>query len=118
MNRRSQQQEDDMGEIADAMLNGEMCEGCGVWLERESDGMPGYCSAQCAQDRGADWWLEANGYSTVETKSRPKKLSKKRLSCTVPGCTARFKKEAHRADHLRDKHGLRRCAGRRSLNGG
>lgn len=43
-----------MGDIADAMINGEMCEMCGVPLEGEAYGIPRYCSAECADDRGAD----------------------------------------------------------------
>lgn len=44
-----------MGEIADMMINGEMCEMCGVYLEGEAGGFPRYCSRQCADDRGADY---------------------------------------------------------------
>lgn len=45
-----------MGEIAEAMISGEMCEMCGVPLCRECAGMkiPMYCSIQCAEDRGAN----------------------------------------------------------------
>ena len=43
-----------MGEIADSMINGEFCEMCGVFLDGESPGYPRYCSAECADDRGAD----------------------------------------------------------------
>lgn len=42
-----------MGEIADMMLEGELCEGCGVYIGRGAQGYPGYCSRACAQDRGA-----------------------------------------------------------------
>lgn len=53
-----------MGEIADAMLGGEMCAGCGEWLEcmtKDEEikdpcsdmGIPVYCSKQCATDHGA-----------------------------------------------------------------
>jgi hypothetical protein len=38
-----------MGEIADAMLNGEMCEWCGIYLEGEPPGYPQLCS-DCQQD--------------------------------------------------------------------
>ena len=38
-----------MGEIADMMLDGTLCEGCGTYLGDET-GYPGYCSA-CARDR-------------------------------------------------------------------
>lgn len=44
-----------MGEIADSMINGEVCEMCGVWLDGESTGYPRYCSEECADDRGADY---------------------------------------------------------------
>lgn len=50
-----------MGDMAEMMLDGTMCEGCGVYIG-EGDGTPEYCSEQCARDRGADWWLKANGY--------------------------------------------------------
>lgn len=40
-----------MGEIADAMLDGTLCECCGTCIGDET-GFPGYCSDQCAADRG------------------------------------------------------------------
>lgn len=46
-----------MGDIADMMLGGVLCEGCGVALdceECEAMGVPAYCSDECADDRGAD----------------------------------------------------------------
>ena len=43
-----------MGEIADMMIGGEMCEACGVFLGGEASGFPRYCSIECAEDRGAD----------------------------------------------------------------
>ena len=42
-----------MSEIADSMINGEMCEMCGSWLDGDSPGFPRYCSTECADDRGA-----------------------------------------------------------------
>jgi len=42
-----------MGEIADMMLEGDLCECCGVALDTdETPGYPMYCSVQCAKDRG------------------------------------------------------------------
>lgn len=41
-----------MGEIADAMISGEMCNGCGVYLDGEPVGFPAFCSQQCARDMG------------------------------------------------------------------
>jgi len=46
-----------MGEIADMMLTGTMCEGCGEFLDCPqcaSMGIPMYCSEDCAKDRGLD----------------------------------------------------------------
>ena len=43
-----------MGEIADSMINGEMCVVCGVWLDGETTGYPRYCSKECADSIGAD----------------------------------------------------------------
>ena len=42
-----------MGEIAEMMLDGTLCEGCGEFIG-EGDGFPQYCSSTCAQNRGAD----------------------------------------------------------------
>ena len=43
-----------MGEIADSMISGEVCEMCGMFLDGDAPGFPRYCSAACADDRGAD----------------------------------------------------------------
>jgi len=43
-----------VGEIADDMINGFVCEMCGVYLDGEEPGYPRYCSLSCAKDRGAD----------------------------------------------------------------
>ena len=47
-----------MGEIAEMMLDGTLCECCGVVLigpDEEPAGYPQYCSRECAEDRGADF---------------------------------------------------------------
>lgn len=52
-----------MGEIADMMLGGVMCECCGEWLmceECEEMGIPMYCSLSCAKDRGAGEYQVCN----------------------------------------------------------
>lgn len=41
-----------MGEIAEAMLSGELCEMCGVPIDGGDAGIPMYCSKECALDRG------------------------------------------------------------------
>lgn len=55
-----------MGEIADMMLDGTMCECCGEFMEDiiaggDAPGFPRYCSAQCAKGRGASDELVAAG---------------------------------------------------------
>lgn len=42
-----------MGEITEMMLDGVLCECCGTFIG-EGEGFPGYCSEQCAKDRGVD----------------------------------------------------------------
>ncbi len=42
-----------MGEIADMMLEGDLCAQCGSYIDEEGgDGFPRYCSKQCEQDAG------------------------------------------------------------------
>lgn len=63
-----------MGEIADMMISGDMCEGCGEWLGKGDKGFPQYCSPACAKDRGAT-------YSPLYPKKKQhKKKPKKRKS--------------------------------------
>lgn len=50
-----------MGDIADSMLDGTFCEGCGVFLDGDDPGHPRYCSVECADDRGADHSLVVEG---------------------------------------------------------
>jgi hypothetical protein len=42
-----------MGDIADMMLDGTLCEGCGEFIG-EDEGYPRYCSEQCKKDRGIE----------------------------------------------------------------
>lgn len=46
-----------MGEYAEMMLDGTLCECCGEFLG-DSDGIPGYCSKTCAESRGFEWTEE------------------------------------------------------------
>lgn len=64
-----------MGEIADMMLDGTLCEGCGEYIG-EGDGYPQYCSEQCASDRGA-YTAQIKGEKT-STRSEGKKRREKR----------------------------------------
>lgn len=59
-----------MGDIADMMLEGDLCECCGEALHYGDDqddapGIPMYCSGECAKDRGIpkkDWPSRVVGY--------------------------------------------------------
>lgn len=42
-----------MGEIAEMMMDGTLCEGCGEFIGNAGAGYARYCSPQCANDRGA-----------------------------------------------------------------
>ena len=68
-----------MGEIAEMMLDGTLCEGCGEFIGN-GYGFPQYCSDECAEGRGADP-DQVKGYHPPEgaksnkaTKNRRKKL--------------------------------------------
>lgn len=97
-----------MGEIADAMLDGTLCECCGTYIG-EGDGFPQYCSDYCAKDRGVD--LEpAPGYHRrapePPTARYPKAVKEaKVLTCQIDGCGKRFASEAAKRSHRKMKHG-------------
>jgi hypothetical protein len=80
-----------MGEIAEMMLNGDLCEGCGGFIDFEDGGgFPRYCSPQCARDRGI--------------QCAPATASYKGTPCPDCGkmCAGKFAV----AQHRRDKHGV------------
>lgn len=72
-----------MGDIADMMLEGDMCQGCGEILDGE--GFPTFCQA-CQDEMGID----AYGDKRAE-----------KASCPI--CGKRVK-AVGLPDHLRDKH--------------
>ena len=71
-----------MGEIADGILDGVFCEGCGEYLEDET-GYPRRCSS-C---------------QSFEKYDRNRKTLKTKQTC--PHCNRKF---VGLADHVRDKH--------------
>ena len=75
-----------MGDIAEMMLDGTMCECCGVFLHGPALGYPRYCSKQCAKDRGG-------------REDFPKQTLRTR--CIQCGKTV---KAAGLRDHMRDVH--------------
>lgn len=77
-----------MGEIAEMMLDGTMCECCGEYIHGPASGFPSYCSKQCATDRCA----------VFHTAARPFIAKTK-----CPQCGKRVKAAGLR-DHMRDVH--------------
>lgn len=82
-----------MGEIADMMLSGELCEGCGGYIDDHAESIPRYCSKKCAADRGA--------LQRPAKKPIPQKVAK--VHCSQ--CGKRVT-EAGLADHMRALHPL------------
>lgn len=84
-----------MGEIADMMLDGTMCQLCGVWLNEgeDGDGYPQYC-AGCQPDEDDDVV-----YGRAD-KARP---PEPRYACPV--CDRKLKSYEGYLDHYRTKHG-------------
>lgn len=78
-----------MGEIADMMIDGTLCESCGVFLEGRSPGHP----RRCRRCSGAHDRREAK----FSAPSNPAKVA-----CKECG---RHVKATGLADHMRDKHG-------------
>lgn len=78
-----------MGEYAEMMLDGTLCASCGGYIEqREPDGIPRYCSAQCRRDSGI---------------AAPR--SKRRLrNVPCPVCAKPFSSEYALSQHQRDTH--------------
>lgn len=76
-----------MGEIAEMMLDGTMCQSCGEWLHGGEDGpgIPGFCFS-CQPD-------------ALLNEGPP---SRKPFVC--PDCNRRFRKEVGLKDHRRDAH--------------
>lgn len=83
-----------MGEIAEMMLDGTMCEGCGEWLHDGEDGpgFPGLC-ASCARVRGV-----------AATTKRPWVPSGRPPEAKCRVCGKRCRSVDGLAMHARDKH--------------
>ena len=80
-----------MSEIAEMMLDGTLCEACGVAFgpDHISPGHPVYCSRQCALDRGAEWHGPIFDVDQIK----------------CPECGKVFAKKADRRQHIKMKHG-------------
>lgn len=99
-----------MGEIAEMMLDGTLCENCGDFIG-EGSGFPRYCSAACAKDRGA----ATDGAQVARPSHNATKAQRintereiaaggiKKFNCD--SCSKRFRYATALAQHERDKHG-------------
>lgn len=81
-----------MGDVADMMLDGTLCEGCGVYLGEAVD-YPRRCK-QCQKDQRVDALRTATHAHHREQKT------------PCPTCGRRVK-IVGLTDHMRDSHGVR-----------
>ena len=95
-----------MGDVADMMLDGTMCEGCGVFMDGEAPDYPRLCKG-CAKDRrkmghivepNGEFWIDCGPPTNRKLKAMPQA----KLSCPV--CQKRVKATGVK-DHMRDVHG-------------
>lgn len=77
-----------MGDIAEMMLDGTLCEGCGEYIGG-GDGFPRYCSPSCARDRGYHHSIERD----LDAALKPWRC---------PVCKKNFGSEDARRQHMRD----------------
>lgn len=98
-----------VGEIADAMINGELCECCGMYIEGDAPGYPRYCSEQCARDRKAEYIPAAEDARPKQSKttfrarmeSEIKTLEQEKVPCPV--CKKKVKRVGL-PNHTKDAH--------------
>jgi len=85
-----------MGEIAEMMLDGTMCEGCGEFMNigGEAPGYPQRCAA-CGEEPDDSQPVDYRPLKTAGQKRR-------RVKCE---CGKGFRTTAARDQHRRDKHG-------------
>lgn len=83
-----------MGEIADMMLEGILCQYCGEYLG-DGDGFPQSCSC-CGGDDEDDLVIHRNDMRVIPESAKAPKV----WGCT--GCKKMFRKKAHAAAHCKD----------------
>lgn len=94
-----------MGEYADMILEGQMCQWCGEILEGE--GFPTLCQA-CQNEHGVDEHGNGGpegfpGGPIDPDLNRPAKKPRTH-ACPVFGCKRKFRSHTGAADHYRDFH--------------
>lgn len=88
-----------MGDIAEMMLDGTLCEGCGVYLEGEAPGYPRYCSRQCRSDRQHPDDRNAKAANIAAHEQR--QGEKKKIPC--PLCKKKVR-TVGLPNHIKDAH--------------
>ena len=84
-----------MGEVADMMLDGTLCEGCGVYMPGEAQGIPRRCRS-CRPSKKEQAAINA-------ARSAAMHAAAKKHPCTICGKRLRL---VGMPDHLRDAHGV------------
>ena len=84
-----------MGDIADMMLDGTLCSGCGVYMHGKPDGIPRECK-ECARET-AQFDKAARKAANIEKNARQKKAK-------CPQCGKRVK-EIGLPQHIAAVHG-------------
>lgn len=97
-----------MGEVAEMMLDGTLCEGCGTYIDDEGgDGIPRYCSPQCAA--GAGRTAHQRPGSTAKAR-KAERINRDRREAAgpkpfpCPVCAKRFRYATAAEQHARDAH--------------
>lgn len=95
-----------MGEIADAILEGVFCQGCGDYLG-EGGGYPTFCRGcqpkRPPRRRRAIHRNDAQGIAAAVRKDAER--SRQEAEATCPTCGKRLRNARGRAQHQRDAHG-------------
>jgi hypothetical protein len=90
-----------MGEYAEMMLEGIVCQFCGELIgDGEGLGFPTVCGG-CQRAEGVDECGQPRGKRRVGADPTP---SRRTIKCTVRGCTKGFATSEARDQHLRDRH--------------
>jgi len=83
-----------VGEIADMMIDGTMCQVCGEFINEEPPGYPVTCG-------GCGGFPDADMVVHVELDGKPPK----NVACPDPFCERKFVSRQAAAQHWVDKHG-------------
>lgn len=86
------------GEVAELMLDGALCEGCGGFIDGLAPGHPRYCSKDCEPVPETKGESRANRRRAAALKDSPRTFM-------CPSCPKGFRCAEAVDQHIRDKHG-------------